>query len=135
MSDWRQIMGAHTASAAVDHAPKTPKPPPVPTTKVEAPTHTQKTFNSQNSPSNPSFVDKMYVSPTERKDRAGPPVIEMIFKACGGEAAQITPEFPPCPECGAARYWVSRGFLRCGSKKCDSAPRFALVAISYSPIN
>jgi hypothetical protein len=66
-----------------------------------------------------------------------PSVIEVTFKPCkdDGEPGLIEPGFPPCPQCGTARYWVSRGYLRCGSKACRSAPRFALIAISYRPIN
>jgi len=66
-----------------------------------------------------------------------PSVIEATFKACeaASEPILIEPDFPPCPECGANRYWVSRGYLRCGSKACNSAPRFFLVAFRTEPIN
>lgn len=43
--------------------------------------------------------------------------------------------FPECPECGAIRFWISGGLMRCGSKVCASAPRFVLVALQFHPVN
>lgn len=43
------------------------------------------------------------------------------------------PEFPPCPDCRQARYWISqRGKVVCG--KCGEV-RFVLVAIQYHPVS
>jgi hypothetical protein len=68
-----------------------------------------------------------------------PSVIEMIFRSCkSGRGLMLLepgPEFPPCPECGATRYWLSRGYLRCGSRACNSAARFALVKMSIDRLN
>jgi hypothetical protein len=68
-----------------------------------------------------------------------PSVIEMIFRSCESGSGLVLlepgPEFPPCPECGATRSWVSRGYLRCGSRACNSAARFALVKMSIDRLN
>jgi hypothetical protein len=59
------------------------------------------------------------------------PVIEATFTPtqAPSSAPAVALEFPPCPVCGATRYWVSRGFLRCGSKRCESQSRFFLTRI------
>ncbi|HKN11755.1 MAG TPA: hypothetical protein VJX68_01035 [Candidatus Binatus sp.] len=45
----------------------------------------------------------------------------------------LNPEFPACPECHRARYWISpRGKVVCG--KCGEV-RFVLVAIQYHPVS
>jgi hypothetical protein len=84
---------------------------------------------SPSSPTSPPAEATPFVPPPE--------VIEVIFRPCEDdrESVPIEAGFRPCPQCGYTRYWVSRGYLRCGSKACNSAPRFALVAVSYRPIN
>jgi len=45
------------------------------------------------------------------------------------------PEFPTCPECHQARYWISpRGKVVCGSRKCAGAVRFLLTAIEFHQV-
>jgi hypothetical protein len=46
----------------------------------------------------------------------------------------ISPEFPPCPVCGATRYWICRGMVLCGSKRCGSAARFVLTSIEFRAV-
>jgi hypothetical protein len=48
-------------------------------------------------------------------------------------AKPLNPQFPACPECHHARYWISpRGKVVCG--KCGGV-RFVLVAIQYHPVS
>jgi len=66
-----------------------------------------------------------------------PAVIELVFKRCEGrvESQLIGPGFPECPACGATRYWISGGLLRCGSRACASAARFVLTSLAFHTIN
>ncbi|SRR5216684_3119226 len=60
----------------------------------------------------------------------GNTIIEMAFGPA--PAARVAaPEMPECPVCGASRFWFSGGFLRCGSKRCESQPRFVLTRIEF----
>lgn len=66
-------------------------------------------------------------------------VIEATFRPASdvAESESVCPrdvQFPPCPVCGASRYWISRGLVRCGSKNCLSAPRFALISVEFHPV-
>jgi len=47
----------------------------------------------------------------------------------------VSPEFPRCPKCGAARYWIARGMVMCGSRTCYSAVRFILTRIEYHTVH
>jgi hypothetical protein len=67
-------------------------------------------------------------------------VIEATFRPAPDvarfeSAAMLDHQFPPCPECGTRRYWISRGKVMCGSRTCYSAVRFILTSIEYHPIN
>ena len=64
-------------------------------------------------------------------------VIEATFRSAADEAARqpsaiVDHQFPPCPECGSRRYWISRGKVICGSKACYSAVRFILTSIAIN---
>jgi hypothetical protein len=63
-------------------------------------------------------------------------VIEATFRPATAPMVDrgVNPEFPPCPVCGATRYWVSHGLVRCGSKRCLSAPRFILTCIEFRAV-
>lgn len=63
-------------------------------------------------------------------------VIEATFREAPATIPDqaISSEFPPCPVCGAARYWISRGLVLCGSKRCGSAPRFVLTSIEFHAV-
>jgi hypothetical protein len=69
---------------------------------------------------------------------AGTPehVIEATFRDAPATISDqaISPEFPPCPVCGATRYWISRGLVLCGSKRCGSAARFVLTSIEFRAV-
>jgi len=58
-----------------------------------------------------------------------------VTEAARQPSAIVDHQFPPCPECGASRYWISRGKVMCGSKACFSAVRFVLISIEYHAIN
>jgi len=64
-------------------------------------------------------------------------VIEATFSTARAPSSgsAVVPEFPACPRCGATRYWISRGLLRCGSRACASAPRFVLTSLAFHAIN
>ena len=71
---------------------------------------------------------------------ADAPVIEATFRSAADigrlEPARVFEhQFPPCPECGASRYWISRGKVMCGSKTCYSAVRFILTNIEFHAVN
>jgi hypothetical protein len=53
----------------------------------------------------------------------------------GEKVLPMNPEFPPCPVCGSARYWISKGKVMCGSRRCYSAVRFILTRIEYYPVH
>jgi len=124
MSDWREIMGASA----------------IPPTAFANPTH-----NPQNQPIKPRSADIAYEnqtgsSPPTAAAEASEHVIEATFRSTADEAARpasalVDHQFPPCPECGASRYWISRGKVMCGSRTCYSAVRFILTSVEYHPIN
>jgi hypothetical protein len=64
-------------------------------------------------------------------------IIEATFRIASAPSSDsaVAPDFPPCPECGATRYWISLGMLRCGSRACASAPRFVLTSLAFHAIN
>jgi hypothetical protein len=75
-----------------------------------------------------------------------PDVVEATFRAAKAVALSacepisnkmvpVRPEFPPCPECGATRYWISLGKVMCGSRRCYSAVRFILTRIEYHQVH
>ena len=123
MSDWREIMDAHAEPAFVKH-----------------------THNPQNQPVKPSSADIAYENQTSsgdasrpapampRRDRvAGAQVVELVYVEPREKVTPISPEFPPCPACKSARYWISSlGKVVCGS--CGNT-RFMLVSISYHLVN
>jgi hypothetical protein len=65
----------------------------------------------------------------------GAQLIEATFKAGGGEAEPeaVACEFPPCPDCRAQRFWISRNgkiiCSRCGEQK------FRLLSIELHALN
>jgi hypothetical protein len=62
-------------------------------------------------------------------------LIEATFRvATEGGSAQTGIQFPQCPVCGATRYWISRGLVLCGSKRCASAPRFVLTSLEFHAV-
>ncbi len=64
-------------------------------------------------------------------------IIEATFVPVSAPAPGSTAaEFPPCPECGSARYWLaSGGRVLCGTKQCASAQRFQLIALEFHVVN
>lgn len=65
--------------------------------------------------------------------KVGMPVAA-VEHAARQSVTPVNPEFPPWPKCGAARYWISRGMVLCGSRTCYSAVRFVLTKIEYHPV-
>lgn len=69
------------------------------------------------------------------QSEAPEPVIEATFRAAKATIAEqlINPEFPGCPECKMARYWIApSGKVVCG--KCGQT-RFLLTSITYHVVN
>ena len=64
-----------------------------------------------------------------------PTAADPVWPQVGAEVVPLNPEFPPCPECGATRYWISGGRVLCGSRRCYSAVRFILTWIEYHPVH
>jgi len=61
------------------------------------------------------------------------PTVELIFPEARCKVMAKNPEFPSCPKCGQARYWISpSGKVSCG--ECGEV-RFILAAIEYHPVN
>jgi len=59
--------------------------------------------------------------------------VELIYVEPHEKVTPVNPEFPPCPTCAAARYWISSlGKVVCGV--CGET-RFILASISYHMIN
>jgi|GEM_PF-4239407 len=57
------------------------------------------------------------------------PTVELIYPQPGPAIRPVKPEFPRCPECDVARYWIApTGKVVCGS--CGQV-RFILAAIEY----
>jgi hypothetical protein len=62
-------------------------------------------------------------------------VIEATFSAATAQIREppINPEFPACPDCKMARYWIApTGKVVCG--KCGET-RFLLTSIAYHAVN
>jgi TubC N-terminal docking domain len=62
-------------------------------------------------------------------------VIEATFSAANAHVREqpINPEFPACPDCKMARYWIApSGKVVCG--KCGET-RFLLTSITYHAVN
>jgi hypothetical protein len=60
-------------------------------------------------------------------------VVELVFVEPREKVTPLRPEFPPCPSCSSARYWITAG----GKVVCGTCGvvRFMLAAISYHPIS
>ncbi len=59
--------------------------------------------------------------------------VELVFVEPREKVTPVSPDFPPCPDCESARYWISNlGKVVCG--KCGET-RFMLASISYHPVN
>jgi len=57
------------------------------------------------------------------------PTVELVYPEPGPAIRPVNPEFPRCPECGTARYWITpTGKVVCGS--CGQV-RLVLTAIEY----
>jgi hypothetical protein len=63
------------------------------------------------------------------------PTVELGEPQQGPKVIRLNPQFPPCPKCGAVRYWISRGNVMCGSRTCYSAVRFILTSIEFYPVH
>jgi hypothetical protein len=61
------------------------------------------------------------------------PTVDPVLRQVN--VAPANPQFPPCPKCGATRYWISREKVMCGSKSCYSAVRFILTSIEFHPVH
>jgi len=80
------------------------------------------------------------VAEPSRATRHSGPIIEATLRPTTAAWPELlaavkpqNPEFPACPECHQARYWISpRGKVVCG--KCG-AVRFLLIAIQYHPVS
>ncbi|MGA7869390.1 MAG: hypothetical protein WCA22_00685 [Candidatus Binatus sp.] len=91
-----------------------------------------------------SALLSLLASPADERsdsDRAGwradGKIVEATFRPAADVArlAVQDHQFPPCPKCGASRYWISGNKVLCGSKVCYSALRFILTSIQFHPIN
>jgi tubulysin polyketide synthase-like protein len=59
--------------------------------------------------------------------------VELIYVEPREKVTPVSPEFPPCPACATARYWISSlGKVVCSV--CGET-RFILASISYHTIN
>jgi hypothetical protein len=64
-----------------------------------------------------------------RQSEGGEPGVELAYPEQGPAVRPLNPEFPPCPECRIARYWIApTGKVVCGA--CGQT-RFILTAIEY----
>jgi len=60
------------------------------------------------------------------------PTVELVYPQPGPAIRPVNPEFPRCPECNVARYWIApTGKVICGS--CGQV-RFILAAIEYHSV-
>jgi hypothetical protein len=116
MSDWREIMGAHAVTAFLK------------------PTHNPQKRHIKLGSANIAYENQTSGS---EAPRPAPAVIEATFKPIVEVVTTPSsgPTFPPCPECGGVRYWISRGKVMCGSRACYSAVRFELLKIEFHPVN
>jgi len=64
-----------------------------------------------------------------------PTATDPVWPQMGREVIPLDPEFPPCPVCGSPRYWISKGKVMCGSRRCYSAVRFILTSIAYHQVH
>jgi hypothetical protein len=79
----------------------------------------------------------------DRKERESEPcasttslpvgAVELVFVQPREKITPLRPEFPPCPSCSSARYWITAG----GKVVCGTCgvTRFILAAISFHPVS
>ena len=159
MSDWREIMGA-TPLAPFENPTRNPQNPPAKPSSADIAYESQTGDSEVLAPASPVAVELITpltkptepllsvlsvsdagVSSSKAADAEAPEIIEAIFRSAAVTEAARQPsalvdhQFPPCPECGSRRYWISRGKVMCGSKTCFSAVRFVLTSIQFHAIN
>jgi hypothetical protein len=86
----------------------------------------------------PSAEDEVVSTPpsvVEATFRSAAEWIEPPHVVMGAKVAPLDPAFPPCPKCGTRRYWILRGKVLCGSRRCYSAVRFILTRIEYQSVH
>jgi hypothetical protein len=112
---------------------------PVETTNAPPRKPTHKIFENVIEATFRLVADELNTPPTPEPPAAKHTFEGRALAACAVppllEIPDPPPEFPPCPECGATRYWISRSKVMCGSRTCRSAVRFVLTQIEYFPIN
>jgi hypothetical protein len=82
--------------------------------------------NSEVAPAKPAKAAKVEAPPHVS-------VVELVFVEPREKVTPLRPEFPPCPSCSSARYWITAG----GKVVCGTCgvTRFMLAAISYHPVS
>ena len=102
------------------------------------PTEAMKLESVYQTPSPTSPISPAIVEPPQNQRPAAPEptrIIEATFLPANANDPErpINPEFPVCPDCKMARYWIApSGKVVCG--KCGQT-RFLLTSIAYHVVN